>query len=124
VNRFRIDGAAIHGIDDLYEQLDALLMADEEWRLGPSLDALHDVLHRFDRAPAAFVWTDHAHSRAALGVDATRRWLQGKLDPTGRFDQARIRADLDALEAGTGATYFELVLEVFAQHPAIALELR
>ncbi|WP_072314067.1 barstar family protein [Agrococcus sp. Marseille-P2731] len=123
-SELRIDGAAVHGIADLYAQLNTLLMADEEWELGPSLDGLHDVLHRFDREPVTLVWEDSAHSRAALGVDETRRWLQAKLDPTGRFDRARIRADLEALESGTGTTYFELVLEVFAEHPAIALELR
>lgn len=120
----RIDGAAIHGIADLYTQLDALLMADASWTLGPSLDALHDVLHRFDGAPATFVWTDHAHSREALGLEATRRWLQAKLDQPGRFDRLRIRRQLDALLTGSGTTYFEVVLEVFADHPDIRLELR
>ncbi|WP_146796910.1 ribonuclease inhibitor [Agrococcus baldri] len=121
---YRIEGAAVHGIADLYAQLDALLMADASWTLGPSLDALHDVLHRFDGEGATFVWADHEHSREALGVEETRRWLQAKLDQPGRFDQPRIRRQLDELLAGTGTTYFELVLEVFAEHPGIRLELR
>jgi hypothetical protein len=121
---FRSEGSAVHGIDDLYRQLDALLMGDQGWTLGPSLDALHDVLHRFDDSGASFVWIDHVHSRATLGIDETRRWLQSKLDPAGPFGQARIRADLDGLEAGTGSTYFDRVLEVFAAHPTIGLELR
>lgn len=124
MHEYRIDGTAVDGIGDLYAQLDALLMGEEDWRLGASLDALHDVLHRFDREPARFVWVDHERSRAALGVDETRRWLEAKLDGHGPFDRPRLRAQLDALLAGIGETYWDLVLSVFAEHPAIELELR
>jgi RNAse (barnase) inhibitor barstar len=127
VERFRIDGAAIASIDDLYDQLNDLLMAEEDWRMGASLDALNDVLYRFEDAsePAAtFVWADHEHSRQALGVAATREWLQGKLGRPGVFDGERIRGQLAALEAGSGRTYFDLVVEVFTGHPGVRLELR
>lgn len=116
---YRIDGSRIEKIDDLYDQLNDLLMADEDWRLGPSLDALNDVLWNVPTTPEAkarFVWTDHAHSRETLGVDATRAWLEAKLIPTGRFDVPRIRRQLTDLDAGRGKTYFDLVLDVFADH--------
>lgn len=124
---FCIDGAALASIDDLYEQLNDLLMAGEDWRMGASLDALDDVLYRFEGGPepaATFVWTDHEHSRHALGVAATREWLQGKLDRPGVFDDQRIRRQLTALAAGIGRTYFDLVVEVFTGHPGVRLELR
>jgi hypothetical protein len=101
-------------------------MADEDWRMGSSLDALDDVLHRFDRGDGPSVvleWRDHARSREALGVPATRAWLAAKLERPG-FDTARIQRQLDALDAGTGPTYFELVLQVIADHPGVRLELR
>ncbi|GAA4188674.1 hypothetical protein GCM10022219_03220 [Microbacterium oryzae] len=124
---FRVDGAAIASIDDLYEQLNDLLMTGEDWRMGASLDALDDVLYRFESAPepaAMFIWADHERSRQALGVAATREWLQGKLDRPGVFDDQRIRRQLTALAAGSGPTYFDLVVEVFAGHPGVRLELR
>ena len=34
MKQYRIDGAAVHGIFDLYEQFNRELMADEDWRLG------------------------------------------------------------------------------------------
>lgn len=40
------------------------------------------------------------------------------------FDRVAIRRQLDDLVSGRGKTYFELVLEVFADHPRIDLELR
>ncbi|GAA3928344.1 ribonuclease inhibitor [Microbacterium soli] len=124
----RIDGARIDTIEDLYVQLNDLLMKDEDWRLGTSLDALHDVLYRFDPGadlgPAVFVWTDHEHSRESLGITATRAWLEAKLHRPDVFDARTIRAQRDALLAGEGATYFDLVEEVFAGHPGVRLELR
>lgn len=75
-------------------------------------------------APVTLVWTDFEKNRRDLGIDVTRAWLQDKLDTPGRYDKARIRRDLDALEAGTGPRFFDLVLEIIAAHPNIALEMR
>lgn len=113
-----IDGSRIGSIDDLYDQLNDLLMADEDWRMAPSLDALNDVLYgvRSQDGPVRFTWLDHERSRRVLGVEATIGWLQGKLAQPGRFDVTGISARVRALERGEGSTYFDLVLEVFAAH--------
>lgn len=119
----------MHGISDLYEQFNRELMADQDWHLGETLDGLNDVLYRIDSEiregdPATLVWTDHAHSREALGFDETQRWLQHKLSQPESFNQQRVQTDLDDLRNGVGRTYFELVLEVFAAHPLLELHLR
>lgn len=129
MKQYRIDGAEVHGIADLYEQFNRELMADQDWRLGSSLDGFNDILHRVEseiRAgePATFLWTDHAHSRDALGFDETQRWLQNKLSRPNSFNQQHIQSDLDKLRSGLGKTYFEIILEIFADHPLIGLELR
>ena len=129
MKQYRIHGAEVHSISDLYEQLNRELMADEDWRLGSSLDGFNDILYRVDGeiregVPASFVWTDHAHSRDALGFDETQRWLRNKLSQPDSFNQQRIQSDLDALRSGLGKTYFELILEIFADHPLIELQLR
>jgi len=126
---YRIDGAQIDGIADLYEQFNREFMRAEDWRMGTSLDALNDVLYGLDSEgrdgdPAVVTWFDHAHSREALGVGATERWLLDKLAQPGAFNGERFAADLAALRDGTGTTYFEIVLEVFADHPLIELRLR
>ncbi|MCK6079517.1 ribonuclease inhibitor [Microbacterium sp. EYE_5] len=124
-----IDGARIAGIPDLYAQLNSLFMASEDWRLGASLDALDDLLYGGFGALSGdeavrVVWWDAAHSRDALGQAETERWLRAKLAQPGTFDSATIRRQLDEVLAGTGPTYFDLVLEVFAGHPDVRLELR
>ncbi|MCV2447165.1 hypothetical protein [Paracoccus sp. DMF] len=45
----------------------------------------------------------------------------GKLRHPERFNNDAIRRQLEALEAGTGQTFFQIVMEIFAGHPEIAL---
>lgn len=128
MEQFRIEGARIATIPDLYIQLNAQLMEDAGWRMGASLDALNDVLYRFHKgtaeAPAAeLIWADHAQSRSTLGFEATREWLEQKLTRPDAFNVEGIQRQLDNLLAGAGPTYFDLVLEVFADHPGVRLTL-
>lgn len=123
---FVIDGGAIVDIPSLYAELNRVFMADEDWAIGESLDALDDLLYGgygalAGRDPVTVVWRQMDASRAALGVDATRAWLQRKLARPGVFATTSIQRQLDALDQGTGRTYFDIVAEVFASHPAIRL---
>ncbi len=122
----QIDGRAITGIDSLYAEFNRVFMAGEDWQLGPSLDALDDLLYGGygalqGHAAATVTWRDAELSRAALGMDATRAWLQAKLQQPGTFNADMIGRQLDALERGEGQTYFEIVMEIFAGHPRITL---
>ncbi|WP_020098365.1 hypothetical protein [Microbacterium sp. 11MF] len=124
-----IEGGRIGGIPDLYVELNRLFMTGEDWQLGASLDALDDLLYGGYGALAEddavrIVWRDAAHSRDALGVAETERWLRGKLAQPGTFRADDLQGQLDDLLAGTGATYFDHVLEVFAGHPGVTLDLR
>lgn len=119
-------GNAVNGIPSFYDEVNRVFMADEDWTLGHSLDALDDMLYggygALARQPeATLIWQDIEHTRSALGVDATRTWLREKLDGTGIFNTHAITAQLRALEAGEGQTYFQVVMEIFAAHPQITL---
>lgn len=124
----RLEGSRIRDIPSLYAELDRVLMVGVDWRLGASLDALDDLLHGgfgtlhgHDRA--RILWADHRVAREALGVAATREQLLGKLARPDVYNAETARLRLAALEAGVGPTYFETVLEVFADHPRIELVL-
>lgn len=72
-----IEGASINDIASLYVEINRVFMADEDWQLGASLDALDDLLHGgygalAGHAIATVVWRDIAHSRDALGRETTR----------------------------------------------------
>lgn len=122
----QIEGAAINDIASLYAEINRVFMAGEAWQLGPSLDALDDLLHGgygalAGQAQATLIWRDIAHSRTALGVEATRQWLQAKLDTPGSFNTQAITRQLQALQQGEGPTYFEIVMEIFGDHRQITL---
>lgn len=124
-----IDGSTVHDIPSLYAELNRVLMPDEGWTLGESLDALDDLLYGGfgvldGDSPAQLTWRDHRASRAALGAETTRSYYEAKLARPEVYSAATARAALDALDAGTGPTYFDLVLQVFADHPTITLALR
>ncbi len=124
-----IEGGRIRGIPDLYMELNRLFMTGEDWQLGASLDALDDLLYGgygtlAEDDTVRIVWRDAAHSRDALGVAETERWLRAKLAQPGTFRADDLQQELDDLLAGTGTTYFDRVLAVFADHPGVTLELR
>lgn len=124
-----LDGRRIRDLASFYAEINRVFMTGVDWPLGHSLDALDDMLYggygALDGdAPVTLVWTDFEKNRRDLGIDVTRAWLQDKLDTPGRYDKARIRRDVDALEAGDGLTFFDLVLEIIAAHPNITLEMR
>nr|WP_221930384.1 hypothetical protein [Paracoccus laeviglucosivorans] len=100
-------------------------MQDEDWRIGESLDAFNDLLFGgFGAAgpgPLVLIWRDMEKSCADLGMQATRDYYRAKLARPEQFNAARFQAELAALEAGTGQTYFDILLEIIADHPQITL---
>ncbi len=124
---YRLEGGRVQSIDDLYAEFNRLFMSGADWDLGPSLDGLNDVLYGVaaqEDSPVRVIWADHAHTSEALGTEATRAWLESKLAQPDRFSMPLLRQQLDDLRHGTGKTYFEIVLEIFAEHSGIELDLR
>lgn len=81
---FTIRGAVVRSIPSFYDELNRLFMAGEDWTLGPSLDALNDLLYGGVGAlqgddEIRVVWSDHALSREALGRETTAAYYREKL---------------------------------------------
>lgn len=124
-----IDGTAIRDIPSFYDEINRVFMAEEAWKLGASLDALNDMFHGDYGAiegdePVTLIWRGMERNRADLGIEATREFYRRKLERPEIFDVKRVARDLDALEAGAGPTFFDIVLQVLADHPNIALVAR
>ena len=121
-----LEGARILDIASFYAEVNRVFMAGEDWKLGESLDALDNLLRGGygairGREPVRLVWKDMASSRSALGVAATAAYLRAKLDRPDLFNAERIGRQLEAVERGAGATYFDTLLQIFADHPNIEL---
>jgi len=121
-----LNGDAISDIPTFYAEINRVFMADEDWAVGQSLDALDDLLYGGYGAleggePVVLIWRDMEKNRGDLGLETTRAFYRQKLARPDVFDTARIKRDLAALEAGTGPTYFDIVLQIIAEHPEITL---
>lgn len=121
-----LDGDSIHDIPSFYEEINRVFMADEDWKIGPSLDALNDMLYGAYGAvqgheSVVLVWNNIEKNRTDLGMHTTADFYREKLKHPEIFNIEKIRKDLDALEKGTGSTYFDIVLEIIAEHPNIEL---
>ncbi|WP_078671608.1 barstar family protein [Chitinophaga eiseniae] len=124
--QFIIEGSRINTITDFYTEINRLFMAGEDWKLGNSLDGFNDLLHGGFGAIAGeeaivLVWKDIAHSKAALGVDATRKYYEEKLLPDSPFNQRHFKEKLTELNMGGGQTYFDILMEIIADHPNIRI---
>jgi hypothetical protein len=72
-----IEGGNVRDIATLYEEINRVFVADEDWKLGPSLDAINDMLGGAygaitGRERVRLIWQDMASSCSALGRGATR----------------------------------------------------
>ncbi|RMX05697.1 ribonuclease inhibitor [Corticibacter populi] len=123
-----IDGARIDSIAGFYAEINRVFMAQEDWQLGASLDALNDMLYggygaAQGNAPVRLRWLNAEHSRSRLDVAATRAHYLDKLARPDTFNHKHWLGTLHALEAGHGPTYFEQICQVIASHPRFTLEL-
>lgn len=120
-----IEGANICDISSFYMEINRVFMSGEDWQLGASLDALDDMLYGgygilYGKMQALVIWRNMPSSRAALGIEASRAYYIEKLKHPQLYKPAPARAALERLENG-GPTYFDLVLQVFLEHPNIML---
>ncbi len=124
---FTLDGNNINDIASFYEEVNRVFMSDEEWSIGQSLDALNDLFYGGFGAikghtKIRLIWTNVKQSKQRLGVETTRNLYQEKLKHPELYNIALIKQNLAALEAQEGgATYFEIVLEIIANHTNIEL---
>lgn len=121
-----IDGSRITDIPSFYAEINRVFMSGEDWQLGNSLDAFNDLLYGgFGllqiNEPVVLYWQHMEQSRAALGYAVTKRFYEDKLLPDSPYDKDLARDKLTALESGTGQTYFDILLEIIAEHPNITL---
>lgn len=126
--KFEINGNSILDIPSFYEEINRVFMVGEDWTLGESLDAFNDLLYGGygtlkNHEEVEVVWLNSEMSREVLGLETTKNFYLNKLNPESLFDKPYIRSKLAELEEDKGQTYFEIILEIFSEHPNIKLTL-
>jgi len=121
-----IDGGNIHDIPSFYKEINMVFMANEDWKLGESLDAFNDLLYGgFGEInggeEVCLIWKDFEKNRKDLGLDLTKTYYENKLKSPDVFNIGFVRKKLAELANGAGQTYFDIVLEIIGDHSNIKL---
>ena len=120
-----IDGNNIYDIPSFYDEINRVFMKNEDWELGPSLDAFNDLLYGGFGGIARdelihLIWKNCEKNRKELGPELTKMYYRNKLK-SHQFDTGFVQKKLSELKNGTGKTYFEIILEIIGEHPNIQL---
>jgi len=121
-----IAGDHIEDIPSFYAEINRVLMQNEDWQIGHSLDALNDLLYgNFGEIkqdePVQLIWQNSSKSEACLGLAATQAYYADKLAHPAIYNVRLIREKLTALETGHSPTFFEMVIEIINEHKNIEL---
>lgn len=126
VLRLKIDGNKVKDIPSFYEVLNDLVMKEEDWKLGQSLDAFDDMLYGGYGILAGYdvlelEWSNMEVSREKLGVATTLKYYQDKLGSDLPHNKEYFRQKLEVLKRGEGQTYFDIILEIIQEHKNVIL---
>ena len=121
-----MDGNNISDKKSLYQEINRVFMADEDWKIGESLDALNDLFYGGfglikGNKPIELIWKNFNHNKELFGFDFTMEFYQQKLKQPEIFSTKIIQKNICDLENGTGLTYFDMILEMIAKHKKITL---
>jgi len=126
INKICINGSNISDKKSLYQEINRVFMAKEDWKIGESLDALNDLFYGGfglidSNEPVELTWTNFNHNKELFGFDFTMVFYLEKLEQPNVFSTKIIQQNISNLESGTGLTYFEMILEIIAEHKNITL---
>ena len=121
-----IEGKNINNIETFYEEVNRVFMRNEDWKIAQSLDALNDMLYGSfgeikGKEKIQLIWKDIEKNQKSLGFQTTLDFYQNKLKSPEIFNQNFVINKINELENGLVLTFFEIVLEIIADHPNIIL---
>lgn len=121
-----IEGKNITNIETFYDEVNRVFMLNENWKIAQSLDAFNDLLYGGfgeinGKENIRLIWKNIEENQKSLGVQTTLEFYQNKLKSPEIFNQNFVINKINELENGLGLTFFEIVLEIIADHPNIIL---
>lgn len=98
-----INGSNISDKKSLYQEINRVFIANEDWKIGESLDALNDLFYGgfglIDRnEPIELSWTNFNHNKELFGFDFTMKFYQEKLKQPKVFSTKIIQQNISDLE--------------------------
>ena len=126
MKKITIEGKNINNIETFYEELNRVFMSHENWKIAQSLDAFNDLLYGSfgeikGKEKIQLIWKDIEQNQKSLGFQPTLEFYQNKLKSPEIFNRKFVLSKIDELHNGVGFTFFEIVLEIIANHDNIML---
>ena len=126
MKKITIEGKNINNIETFYEEVNRVFMLHENWKIAQSLDAFNDMLYGSfgeikGKEKIQLIWKDMEQNQKSLGFQTTLEFYQNKLKSPEIFNQKLVLSKIDELHNGVGLTFFEIVLEIIANHDNIML---
>ena len=126
MKKITIEGKNINNIETFYEEVNRVFMSQENWKIAQSLDAFNDLLYGSfgeikGKEKIQLIWKDMEQNQKSLGFQTTLEFYQNKLKSPEIFNHKFVLSKIDELHNGVGLTFFEIVLEIIANHDNIML---
>ena len=121
-----IEGKNINNIETFYEEVNRVFMLHENWKIAQSLDAFNDMLYGSfgeikGKEKIQLIWKDMEQNQKSLGFQTTLEFYQNKLKSPEIFNHKFVLSKINELHNDVGLTFFEIVLEIIANHDNIML---
>ena len=121
-----IEGKNINNIETFYEEVNRVFMRNEDWKIAQSLDAFNDMLYGSfgdikGKEKIQMIWKDMEQNQKSLGFQTTLEFYQNKLKSPEIFNHKFVLSKINELHNDVGFTFFEIVLEIIANHDNIML---
>lgn len=121
-----IEGKNINNIETFYEEVNRVFMSHENWKIAQSLDAFNDMLYGSfgeikGKEKIQLIWKDMEQNQKSLGFQTTLEFYQNKLQSPEIFNHKFVLSKINELHNDVGFTFFEIVLEIIANHDNIML---
>ncbi|MAZ26578.1 MAG: ribonuclease inhibitor [Cytophagaceae bacterium] len=118
-----IDGGQILDLATFYYEVERKLTKGLDWRLGHSLDALHDILYggfgvHAPHEELHIIWLRAKNSQEALGYPETIAHYEQKVQQPGVNTQL-FKKRLALAQAHEGRTLFDIIVEILIRHDKV-----
>ena len=126
MKKITIEGKNINNIETFYEEVNRVFMSQENWKIAQSLDAFSDMLYGSfgeikGKEKIQLIWKDMEQNQKSLGFQTTLEFYHNKLKSPEIFNHKFVLSKINELHNGVGLTFFEIVLEIIANHDNIML---
>ena len=126
MKKITIEGKNINNIETFYEEVNRVFMSQENWKIAQSLDAFNDLLYGSfgeikGKEKIQLIWKDIEQNQKSLGFQTTLEFYQNKLKSPEIFNRKFVLSKINELHNDVGFTFFEIVLEIIANHDNIML---